>query len=177
MPQSLPPGGKVAPQGRMRGNFATVTHLRAATEHPSLISQRAGPLTASPKGEAQRVKKVHSGLIACVGATIGRPPTYRSNAFSGKVSSKANGHGRAMLAPTRVFRQSELPPRREAIQTKNRQPFVRTVGLHLFYLDPAGSQRAGEGLRVLIQNTGDPQIVRGLGVGLVVVNKNRLIIG
>ncbi len=24
-------------------------------------------------------------LIACVGATIGRPPTYRSNAFSGMV--------------------------------------------------------------------------------------------
>ena len=34
-----------------------------------------------------------------VGATIGRPSTYRSNAFSGKVSSKANRHGRAMLAP------------------------------------------------------------------------------
>ena len=44
-------------------------------------------------------------LIACVGATIGRPPTYRSNAFSGIVSCKANGRGRAMLAPTRVFRQ------------------------------------------------------------------------
>ena len=41
-----------------------------------------------------------------VGATIGRPLTYRSNAFSGIVSCKANGHGRAMLAPTRVFRQS-----------------------------------------------------------------------
>ena len=40
-----------------------------------------------------------------VGATIGRPPTYRSNAFSGIVSCKANGRGRAMLAPTRVFRQ------------------------------------------------------------------------
>ena len=40
-----------------------------------------------------------------VGATIGRPPTYRSDAFSGIVSCKANGRGRAMLAPTRVFRQ------------------------------------------------------------------------
>ena len=58
MAQSLPPGGKVAPQGRMRGNFAMVTHLRAATEHPPLISQRAGPLTASLKGEAQRVEKL-----------------------------------------------------------------------------------------------------------------------
>ena len=44
--------------------------------------------------------------VACVGATIGRPPTYRRNAFSGTVSCKANGHGRAMLAPTKVFRQS-----------------------------------------------------------------------
>ena len=56
----------------------------------------------------QTVKKLHSCLIAYVGATIGRPPTYRSNAFSGTVSCKANGHGRAMLAPTRVFRQSEV---------------------------------------------------------------------
>ena len=56
----------------------------------------------------QTVKKLHSCLIAYVGATIGRPPTYRSNAFSGTVSCKANGRGRAMLAPTRVFRQSDL---------------------------------------------------------------------
>ena len=56
----------------------------------------------------QTVKKLHSCLIACVGATIGRPPTYRSNAFSGIVSCKANGHGRAMLAPTSVFRQSAI---------------------------------------------------------------------
>ena len=41
-----------------------------------------------------------------VGATIGRPPAYRRNAFSGTVSCTANGHGRAMLAPTKVFRQS-----------------------------------------------------------------------
>ena len=56
---------------------------------------------------SQTVKKLHSCLFACVGATIGRPSTCRSNAFSGKASCKANGHGRAMLAPTRVFRQSD----------------------------------------------------------------------
>ena len=33
----------------------------------------------------QTVKKLHFCLIACVGATIGRPPTYRSNAFFGLV--------------------------------------------------------------------------------------------
>ena len=32
----------------------------------------------------QTEKKLHSCPIACVGATIGRPSTYRSNAFSGK---------------------------------------------------------------------------------------------
>ncbi len=65
--------------------------------------------------QKQTVKKLHSCLIACVGATIGRPSTYRSNAFSGIVSCKANGHGRAMLAPTRVFRQSEHFNRPEAV--------------------------------------------------------------
>ena len=34
------------------------------------------------------------------------PPTWRSIAFSGQFPYKANGHGRAMLALTRVFRQS-----------------------------------------------------------------------
>ena len=58
----------------------------------------------------QTVKKMYFCLVACVGATIGRPPAYRSNAFSGTVSCKANGQGRAMLAPTRVFRQSVAAP-------------------------------------------------------------------
>ena len=35
--------------------------------------------------QKQTVKKLHSCPIACVGATIGRPSTYRSNAFSGTV--------------------------------------------------------------------------------------------
>ena len=33
----------------------------------------------------QTVKKLHFCLIACVGATIGRPSTYRGNIFSGTV--------------------------------------------------------------------------------------------
>ena len=55
-------------------------------------------------------QKMYFCLAACVGATIGRPPAYRSNAFFGTVSCKENGHGRAMLAPTRVFRQSAAAP-------------------------------------------------------------------
>ena len=72
----------------------------------------------------QTVKKLHSCPIVCVGATIGRPPTYRSNAFSGMVSCKANGRGRAMLAPTRVFRQpvgrAMLAPTRVFLQPEKK---------------------------------------------------------
>ena len=51
-PISLPLGGKVAPQGRMRGEFAVVSRLWVIMANLPLISQRAGPLTASPEGEA-----------------------------------------------------------------------------------------------------------------------------
>ena len=79
----------------------------------------------------QTVKKLHFCLVACVGATIGRPPAYRSNAFSGTVSCKANGHGRAMLAPTRVFRQSVAAPH-------FRRPLCRT-GVYFSLLTKAVS--------------------------------------
>ena len=81
----------------------------------------------------QTVKKLHSFPIACVGATIGRPSTYRSNAFSGIVSCKANGRGRAMLAPTRVFRQPGegfIPPGDRALPQTSREarmPPLQTI--------------------------------------------------
>ena len=46
---------------------------------------------ASPSGEAQTVKKLHSCLFACVGATIGRPSACRSNAFSGSLGFPLGG--------------------------------------------------------------------------------------
>ena len=54
LPVSLKPSpvGKVGQQGRMRGRFATAIRLRAAEARFPLISQRAGPLTISPEGEA-----------------------------------------------------------------------------------------------------------------------------
>ena len=55
--QAFPHGGKVAPQGRMRGEFATAARERVISESPPLISQRSGPLTASPKGEAGAIAK------------------------------------------------------------------------------------------------------------------------
>ena len=45
-----PEGGKVAPQGRMRGEFAAASRLWVILANLPLISQRAGPLTASPEG-------------------------------------------------------------------------------------------------------------------------------
>ena len=51
------------------------------------------------------VQSQHFGGVdgTVVGAAIGHPPTWRSNAFSVEVVSQTNGHGRAMFAPTRVF--------------------------------------------------------------------------
>jgi hypothetical protein len=49
--------------------------------------------------------------VECVGATIGRPPAWRSSAFPGKAFSQPNGHGRAMLAPTKVFDSLKGAPR------------------------------------------------------------------
>ena len=77
-PPSLPPRGKVAPQGRMRGELAAAARVWVISASPPLISQRAGPLTASvsalraasggcastracgrsPAGEATRRKKL-----------------------------------------------------------------------------------------------------------------------
>ena len=49
---------KVAPQGRMRGRCAIAVRLRTAVGKFPLISQRAGPLTASPKGEASLTERL-----------------------------------------------------------------------------------------------------------------------
>ena len=48
----LPLGEKVAPQGRTRGELAAASRKHAIMAGSPLISQRAGPLTASPAGEA-----------------------------------------------------------------------------------------------------------------------------
>ena len=64
-PPSLPPRGKAAPQGRMRGSLTATTHSRAATASAALISQRSGPLTASPEGEAARRKKSAKTILTC----------------------------------------------------------------------------------------------------------------
>ena len=53
MLKSLPPWGKVLNEvKRMRGKCAAATRERMVLGSLALISQRAGPLTASPKGEA-----------------------------------------------------------------------------------------------------------------------------
>ena len=52
----------------------------------------------------QSAKKLHPCLIACVGVTIGRPPTYRRNAFSGTVFLQSK-RARASNARPLVARQ------------------------------------------------------------------------
>ena len=47
---------KVAPQGRMRGEFVVAARKRVTMADLPLISQWSGPLTASPKGEASTTK-------------------------------------------------------------------------------------------------------------------------
>ena len=49
--QSLPPRGKVAPQGRMRGKLPIANRKRAAMASSALISHLT--VTASPSGEAK----------------------------------------------------------------------------------------------------------------------------
>ena len=98
---------------------------------------------ATDQSWSQTVKKLHSCLIAYVGATIGRPPTYRSNAFSGTVSCKANGHGRAMLAPTRVFRQSATKAGLLARRVHTASPAFMRVCITM----PASRRRTHRGSR------------------------------
>ena len=84
-PPSLPPRGKVAPQGRMRGELAAPARVWVISASPPLISQRSGPLTASvsalraasggcastracgrsPAGEAARRKKTAKTILTC----------------------------------------------------------------------------------------------------------------
>ena len=84
-PPSLPPRGKVAPQGRMSGELAAAARVWVISASLPLISQRAGPLTASvsalraasggcastracgrsPAGEAARRKKTAKTILTC----------------------------------------------------------------------------------------------------------------
>ena len=84
-PPSLPPRGKVAPQGRMRGELAASARVWVISASLPLISQRSGPPTASvsalraasggcastracgrsPAGEAARRKKTAKTILTC----------------------------------------------------------------------------------------------------------------
>ena len=49
--------GMPGPYGRAPGSLTGVTHSRAIAASSALISQRSGPLTASPAGEADAIAK------------------------------------------------------------------------------------------------------------------------
>ena len=50
----------------MRGEFAAIARSRVAVAHLPLISQRAGPLTASPEGEAFLTHKKTDAVLSAV---------------------------------------------------------------------------------------------------------------
>ena len=72
---SLPPWGKVAPQGRMRGKFTELTRLQAISARLPLISQRSWPLTAS---------------LTSPPPVSALPPAYRSPAVLPSASGSAH---------------------------------------------------------------------------------------
>lgn len=68
MLKSLPPWGKVLNKvKRMRGTCAAATRERVVLGGLALLSQRAGPLTASPEGKAIQTKNRDAdfGLHPC----------------------------------------------------------------------------------------------------------------
>ena len=61
-----PVGGKVAPQGRMRGMFAIFTRWWDTMAGSALISQWSEPLTASPAGEAFCLRLAFSNVLTSI---------------------------------------------------------------------------------------------------------------
>ena len=69
----------------MRGEFAAIARSRVAVAHLPLISQRAGPLTASPVGEAFLThKKTDAVFTASVGFALlpGRQGKHKPAPFA-----------------------------------------------------------------------------------------------
>ena len=91
-PPSLPPRGKVAPQGRMRGELAAAARVWVISASPPLISQRSGPLTASVSA-----LRAASGGCASTRA-CGRSPAGEAGRVYGKAAPALHGRGRACPA-------------------------------------------------------------------------------
>ena len=56
MPSPLGEGGRGPVRGRMRGELTAIARKRLSVAGSTLISQWSGPLTASPRGEANTTK-------------------------------------------------------------------------------------------------------------------------
>ena len=82
-PPSLPPRGKAAPQGRMRGELAATGRKRVIVARLPLISQRSGPLTASVSA-----LRAASGGCASTRA-CGRSPAGEGGRVYGKAAPTA----------------------------------------------------------------------------------------
>ena len=83
LPVSLKPSpvGKVTQQGRMRGRFAKRSVYGQQRQSFPLISQRAGPLTVSPEGEAMLQKapplSKNSAFTYCIEVSATRTASSR----------------------------------------------------------------------------------------------------
>jgi len=97
-PPSLPPRGKAAPQGRMRGELAAAARVWVISASPPLISQRAGPLTASPKGEAARRKKSAKTILTCT-CFCGRLIVVKKAATGSRPSAHLEGLQKPRVIP------------------------------------------------------------------------------
>ena len=92
----------MAPQGRMRGGFAAIARKRVATARPSLISQRSGPLTASPEGEATQP----------INNKAGQPPLRSLPGFCYAFLASPSGK---MILFTKKKITIEMPPFRTVV--------------------------------------------------------------
>ena len=94
---------------KYRRRFSPIAAWPACTCGPwqAERSRKCAIINRKTHDKKETVKKLHSCLIAYVGRPLVARQLTAATHFLGQFSCKANGHGRAMLAPTRVFRQSE----------------------------------------------------------------------
>ncbi len=110
----------------MRGEFAAIARSRVAVAHLPLISQRAGPLTASPPGEAFPAYKKQTPFLCSVCRFCGLLPCRQrkhepapfallTRRGSGRLERLMKSYRYAVPSPLpRVFMPRSGPPYRNA---------------------------------------------------------------
>ena len=101
-----------ADEGKVYCGNPFTGHTGKAAPHPAVV----GATATFPQGGRLVCQKTSTLLYRECRGDHWSPASLAQQRSFGKASHKANGHGRAMLAPTGVFRQSDLPPRGKASQ-------------------------------------------------------------